>query len=1113
MTSPFPDSVAAWCSRVTRLLGLTALVAAGVAADSSPRRTFDLPAQPAESALPRFAAQSRTEVLFGSQAVAGVRTNAVRGEMSVRDALARLLAGTGLKYSVNETSGAISVTRTSTRDSVPNGARVVAGAGDHPEPPASSVAPGPAGSAGVGTVRGTVVHATRGEYLAHASVRIAGTQFSATTEPDGAFRLGNVPAGTHTLAVTYTGLKTELATIAVSAGETVTRNFELVPATAGADVSVQKLDAFVVRSEREGNAKALMEQRRSMNLTNSLSSDAFGDVAEGSVGEFLKNVPGVDVHYVGPDARGPRLRGLDPNYVGVSIDGMKLSSADASQATNAGARSFSFDQVSVNSLDRIEVNYTTAADQDADAPAGTINLKTKRAFERKGRRLSWQAHFMANGDDFDWRRSYTPSDRKSFKFLPGAILEYSDVFLNNRLGLVLNLSESNQYIIQSRADANYDSVPTAADPREHVITSVSLLSVPRFTRRFTPSLTLDYKASPTLVFALNAMYNYFDSFFDTRTVAFSVPGGRASVSGNGLNDFTFSNAQLALSTNHAHKYAQTRTLSPRFEWRPGDWIVDGGFHYTISTNRYVSLPTIGPNNVPTTALTGLGLRLSRSSLTDIDWQIVQTSGRDLSNPANFTNPRVLEDARFAEQEIYQAQFNARWSTPWRLPTWLKFGGKATEDYHRFRNPNAARNWSYRGPGGGTTGSFAGVAFPENRWEVENGATVRSLSGSGPVFPNRAELARLFRERPEYFVDLSTPANFFSAYIDNVSYIKETFFAAYGMGNVRLGRVQLQAGLRWEETQTALREFQARSAAEVRSAGYTGAPANGRATTIDGLTYQFMSQPKVVKKTKYDNLFPSASAKLHLSESLQAHVGYSYTISRPPIGNLGGVLQFNENTLTATVPNPDLLPETSHNFSARLAYYFEPIGNLAVTLFQNDISNSIMTQEFTSDYFGYGDDPLYSGYRFISSANRPGTLRVRGGTVEYSQSLSFLPGLFSGLNVSASYTRTYANALRALMTPHMISGTVSYRHRGITFGVAGKWTSETPAAINALIDYRKARTMIDLNGGYQLTQRMGLFFQIRNVFNVPEYRYRLEPHYPTIHTRVGTFYTFGIKGVF
>jgi iron complex outermembrane recepter protein len=61
-----------------------------------------------------------------------------------------------------------------------------------------------------------------------------------------------------------------------------------------------------------------------------------------------------------------------------------MASGDASQGVGDGARSFSFDQVSVNSIDRIEVNYTTSADQDANAPAGTINLKTKRAFERKG---------------------------------------------------------------------------------------------------------------------------------------------------------------------------------------------------------------------------------------------------------------------------------------------------------------------------------------------------------------------------------------------------------------------------------------------------------------------------------------------------------------------------------------------------------------------------------------------------------------------------------------------------------------------------------------------------------------------------------------------------------
>jgi uncharacterized protein (DUF1778 family) len=41
---------------------------------------------------------------------------------------------------------------------------------------------------------------------------------------------------------------------------------------AAADAGVQPLAAFVVRAEHEGKAKALMEQRRSMNLTNSLSS-------------------------------------------------------------------------------------------------------------------------------------------------------------------------------------------------------------------------------------------------------------------------------------------------------------------------------------------------------------------------------------------------------------------------------------------------------------------------------------------------------------------------------------------------------------------------------------------------------------------------------------------------------------------------------------------------------------------------------------------------------------------------------------------------------------------------------------------------------------------------
>ena len=82
------------------------------------------------------------------------------------------------------------------------------------------------------------------------------------------------------------------------------------------------LDQFVVSSEREGNAKAIMEQKNSMNITNSIASDAFGDVAEGNAAEFLKNIPGVDLWLVQGEIVNVRLRGLGSEYNSVTIDGV-----------------------------------------------------------------------------------------------------------------------------------------------------------------------------------------------------------------------------------------------------------------------------------------------------------------------------------------------------------------------------------------------------------------------------------------------------------------------------------------------------------------------------------------------------------------------------------------------------------------------------------------------------------------------------------------------------------------------------------------------------------------------------------------------------------------------
>ncbi len=105
--------------------------------------------------------------------------------------------------------------------------------------------------------------------------------------------------------------------------------------------------AFTVSSEREGNAKAIMAQRRNMNITTSVSSDIFGDVTDGNVGEFLKYLPGVDLDYVESEARGPRLGGMDGQYVGVSFDGMRTASADANRGGGDASRATSFEGFSI----------------------------------------------------------------------------------------------------------------------------------------------------------------------------------------------------------------------------------------------------------------------------------------------------------------------------------------------------------------------------------------------------------------------------------------------------------------------------------------------------------------------------------------------------------------------------------------------------------------------------------------------------------------------------------------------------------------------------------------------------------------------------------------------
>ena len=93
----------------TFLVALFAPASGWAQAKSAARMAFDLPAASAERALKQFSASCGAEVVFVSESVANVRTNAVKGEYTPREAIERMLSGTKLAAKQDEKTGAITI--------------------------------------------------------------------------------------------------------------------------------------------------------------------------------------------------------------------------------------------------------------------------------------------------------------------------------------------------------------------------------------------------------------------------------------------------------------------------------------------------------------------------------------------------------------------------------------------------------------------------------------------------------------------------------------------------------------------------------------------------------------------------------------------------------------------------------------------------------------------------------------------------------------------------------------------------------------------------------------------------------------------------------------------
>lgn len=96
-----------------------------------------------------------------------------------------------------------------------------------------------------------------------------------------------------------------------------------------------------------------------------------------TAGDALKRVPSVTFLSDVIESDGARLRGLDPGYTQILIDGEKVPGSNAD-------RSFFLDRVPAELIDRVEIVRSSSARRSGDAVAGTLNIVLRDAYELDG---------------------------------------------------------------------------------------------------------------------------------------------------------------------------------------------------------------------------------------------------------------------------------------------------------------------------------------------------------------------------------------------------------------------------------------------------------------------------------------------------------------------------------------------------------------------------------------------------------------------------------------------------------------------------------------------------------------------------------------------------------
>jgi len=849
------------------------------------------------------------------------------------------------------------------------------------------------------------------------------------------------------------------------------------------------------------------------------------------------------------------INGAPAGNVPVTVGGFDLASANQFFGTGTG-REVNLDQVSLNSIARIEVAYTPTPEITGSALAGSVNMVPRSAFERSRPVFNSSVFVMMRDSEKTLSKTPGPGRTPTRKIHPGFDFSYIAP-VNKRFGFTLSGGASTNYttediIVRDWRGAGLATTGLVAGtasqypdttPDRPYLSRFSFDLDTKVTKRASIGATFDFKLTPYDTISFSFQYANNNSMTYGRRFNFQMlriePGDFTPTSVRGTGQTTVQGGDY-----HFNGTTYMPGLTYRHNGRVWKAEVGAGMSHGTSHVR-----DVGKGRFNSTIALRSNLRLAFNDINYLRPATITvadaTTGAPV-DPYTLTN-YFLSTGNTQEVDgidVKRSAFaNLRRDFYGRVPVSVKAGVDARQAIRDFRREN--RSYTHVGADGRTN------TADDNAIVILDESISQRIPPYG--FPrtqwiDNVDYYDLFRANPGHFTTNDVTA--YNNSTANSKHAEEIISSGYLRGDVQFfnRRLKLVGGVRAEQTNVKAEgrlldptlNFQRDASGRVVN-GANGTPlliqpagslAATQLTTIDrGLR----------ASKEYLRWFPSLNASFNLRDNLIARGGHYWSVGRPNFSQYAGALN---------LPNTENLPGPSNRISVAnagikawsakttkfsLEYYFERVGLVSVSVFRRDFENFFGSTVFqaTPEFLSlYSLDPeLYEPYEVATQFNLSDRVRMTGVDFSYKQALTFLPHWARGLQVFANASgqratgaaaanfagyvpRTYSWGLSLSRERYKLRANWNYRGRDRNSLITGRGIE--PGTHN----WDSKRLYLDLSGEYSLskTSAIALFANLRNVLDAGTDRERAGPSTPPhaqlqLRENWGSLWTFGVKGTF